>query len=145
MRLFPNLSGGWITFAVRDEQWPDGVPPGLGAPVYVEEIAANAAELKALRRTITPRPRRPGMPPSPQLYRHDGTNLRRSDDTIWTPVTTADRTDWDAQIQNMINRAVEIRDTVIGSNLATSQAAIRDIAIGVLRILRYIRWFRNGT
>ncbi len=145
MRLFPTTSGGWIAFAVPDEKWPAPVPEGLGTPAYVEETDATEDELKALRRTITPRPRRPGMPPAPRLYRFDGTNLRRSDDTVWTPATTAERTDWDAQLQNMIDRAAQIRDTVQGQTLAQTQTAVRDIAIGVRRILLYIRWFRNGT
>lgn len=143
MRLYPTTAGGWIGFAVRDEEWPVAVPPGFGQPVYVEEIPANAAELHALRRTLAARPRRPGEPPPPRLWRWDGTNVRRSDDSVWVPAATPERTDWDAQFQAMIDRAIDIRDTVQGSTLAQTQTAVRDLAVGVLRILRYVRWFRT--
>lgn len=146
MRIYYTADGS-IAHAVKDADWPRPIPSN--EPLfflYVEENVANLPELRRLLRSLSSLSRTPTMPPVPASWRVEipaSGRLIRTNGTPWNPSTTAQRTDWDSQLQAMMNRAIEIRDTVVGANLNTSQQAIRDLAIGVLRILRFIDWFRN--
>lgn len=115
----------------------------------VDESDANLPELLAFARAFQA-VARPGQPPPPRWRVAPPDQLERPNATLWTPEANAERQALFAAMptgngSGMVVRLAQIRDGVVGSTLAQTQAAVRDLAIIQLRLLRRLRQREHGT
>jgi len=81
-------SAGRIVYAVIDAAWPTFVSTANVAltELYIAEVLANAADWKKLVASLSTAGVPPGVTPPPP-WTVEGSQVRRSNGTLWTPAT----------------------------------------------------------
>ena len=125
---------------------------GKGKIVIDDDVLANRAKIYMLLRSLaTPTRPRPGGPRPPRGWQVRLTPappvLLNSAGNVVTFDRNPERESLFAALPSgpgMVNRLEQIRDNVVGLNLAQTQAALRDLAIINLRLLRVLRQVKAG-
>lgn len=129
----------YVREAPRTQSQGGTLADGSGFVYVDEEVDGNRAVIAGVLRWLG---RAAGQPLPPRYRAAPPGQIELPNLMLWTPGTNPERQslfDTLANGSGLVEKLGQIRDNVVGSTLAQTQAAVRDLAVIVYRVLRRLR------